>query len=335
MTTSDYLTQLQQDREDLVDNLETKGITGLTGDETFTELVPEVLNISGGGDPSEYFNTEPTTISGTQWALKNYIIKFATLTIPNNLTIFNTKGLFYDWPFSKVPKVICANNMTGLASLYGYSISPSSMGGKITTIDLSGLDTSNVENISYMFAGQRITNEGLTWGNFDVSKVKSASAMFYYCQNLTTLDLSHLSFKSANNMSIMFSKCTQLTSINFGNDFFDDTNTTTDNAGMGGMFDGCTALTSLDLSSFKVRHINNTYGMFNNCKNLTHIDMRDFDFAPATNNTNMFGASASTGVPDNCEIIVADDTQKTWINTNFSRLTNVKTVVEYEASLNA
>lgn len=48
MTTSDYLTQLQQDREDLVDNLETKGITGLTGDETFTELVPEVLNIPSG-----------------------------------------------------------------------------------------------------------------------------------------------------------------------------------------------------------------------------------------------------------------------------------------------
>lgn len=32
-------------RSDLFDNLETKGITGLTGDETLTELVPEVLNI--------------------------------------------------------------------------------------------------------------------------------------------------------------------------------------------------------------------------------------------------------------------------------------------------
>ena len=49
-TTADYLEQLQQDREDLVDNLETQGITGLTGDETFTELVPEVLNISSGID---------------------------------------------------------------------------------------------------------------------------------------------------------------------------------------------------------------------------------------------------------------------------------------------
>ena len=48
-TIVEQLTQLERDRQDLVDNLETKGITGLTGDETFTELVPEVLNISGGG----------------------------------------------------------------------------------------------------------------------------------------------------------------------------------------------------------------------------------------------------------------------------------------------
>ena len=39
-TTSDYLNQLETDRQDLVDNLETQGITGLTGDETFTALVP-------------------------------------------------------------------------------------------------------------------------------------------------------------------------------------------------------------------------------------------------------------------------------------------------------
>lgn len=50
-TISEQLTQLISDRDDLVDNLTTKGITGLTGDETFTELVPEVLNIPSGGTP--------------------------------------------------------------------------------------------------------------------------------------------------------------------------------------------------------------------------------------------------------------------------------------------
>lgn len=50
-TISEQLTQLISDRDDLVDNLTTKGITGLTGDETFTELVSEVLNIPSGGTP--------------------------------------------------------------------------------------------------------------------------------------------------------------------------------------------------------------------------------------------------------------------------------------------
>lgn len=52
-TTSDYLEQLEQDREDLVDNLETKGITGLTGDETFTQLVPKVLDIQSTPDTTD------------------------------------------------------------------------------------------------------------------------------------------------------------------------------------------------------------------------------------------------------------------------------------------
>jgi len=44
MAISDYLTSLINDRDNLVTNLTAMGITGLTGDETFTELVPEVLN---------------------------------------------------------------------------------------------------------------------------------------------------------------------------------------------------------------------------------------------------------------------------------------------------
>ena len=34
-----------------------------------------------------------------------------------------------------------------------------------------------------------------------------------------------------------------------------------------------------------------------------------------------------------CLIIVKDDTQRTWITSKFSKLTNIKTIAEYEASL--
>lgn len=74
MTTADYLEQLQHDREDLVDNLETKGITGLTGDETFTELVPEVLNIETTPDTTDLRSVINMTDAGitTQTPFSDY-----------------------------------------------------------------------------------------------------------------------------------------------------------------------------------------------------------------------------------------------------------------------
>ena len=94
------------------------------------------------------------------------------------------------------------------------------------------------------------------------------------------------------------------------------------------MFGSCSKLTSLNLSNFDTSKVTSMYRMFNGCKSLTHLDIRNFDFTKVTSYSNMFGSSASTGVPDNCEIIVKDDAAKTWITSKFSRLTNVKTVAE-------
>ena len=49
-TITNYLTQLTSDKTSLKNNLETKGITGLTDNDTFTTLVPKVLNIPSGLD---------------------------------------------------------------------------------------------------------------------------------------------------------------------------------------------------------------------------------------------------------------------------------------------
>ena len=252
MGTSDYLTQLQQDREDLVDNLETKGITGLTGDETFTELVPEVLNISGGGgaDLNDYFELAPTTISTVAtWAKDNFIkgnaITNLTLTIPSGVTSLN--GLFYEWLYPSVPKVVCGNNVTDMGYMYTYN-NYASANNTITSIDTSGLNTTNVTSMYRMFAGLK-------------------------------------------------------------------------------------GLTELDLSNFTVKTGLDARGMFNSCTNLMKIDMRNFEFTRADSTVQMFGSTNDTYVPANCLIIVKDTTQKNWFTTNFSRLTNVMTVSEYEASL--
>lgn len=47
-TISDYLTQLQTDKQTLIDNLVSKGVNA-TSEDTFTTLAPKVLDITGGG----------------------------------------------------------------------------------------------------------------------------------------------------------------------------------------------------------------------------------------------------------------------------------------------
>ena len=123
-------------------------------------------------------------------------------------------------------------------------------------------------------------------------------------------------------MSYMFTDCNSLTSLDVSS--FNTSKVTT----MSYMFQYCRNLMTLDLSNFNTGNLKYMTYMFNGCKSLTHLDMRNFDFTKVTSYSNMFGSSGAYGVPNNCEIIVKDDTAKTWITSKFSRLTNVKTVAE-------
>lgn len=100
MTTSDYLEQLQQDKSDLVDNLTTKGITGLTGDETFTELVPEVLNIPSGGSSDIY---RATSLAGLPQSANEGdlgVVYINTATPPTAETEFSVFTVPLSYTFS-------------------------------------------------------------------------------------------------------------------------------------------------------------------------------------------------------------------------------------------
>lgn len=89
-------------------------------------------------------------------------------------------------------------------------------------------------------------------------------------------------------------------------------------------------ITSVDLSNLDLSNVANVSYAFFNCIQLTFIDLRTIDFANKVSfYSSMFGDSANNGPPNNCLIIVADTTQKQWIRSKFSRLTNVKTVAEY------
>lgn len=182
----------------------------------------------------------------------------------------------------------------------------------------------NFGNVTNINSKYKADTNLIIFPEINLENVTKAGSCFENCTLL--LQVAHLNFTNKlTTLNKTFSGCTELRYV----DFTDcNTSNVTD---MANMFSNCQKLRELDLSSFESTSLTQTSTMFNICINLTKIDMRKFDFTTITTYTNMFGTNATYGVPDNCLIIVKDDTQKTWITTNFSRLTNVKTVAEYEA----
>lgn len=103
------------------------------------------------------------------------------------------------------------------------------------------------------------------------------------------------------------------------------TNGTINNLFLNNMFQNCSVVTSLDLSGM-VGTVGRMSNMFSGCSTLMHLDIRNLTVSTSA----MYSASFNN-VPNNCEIIVKDATEKEWLTTKFSSLTNVKTVSEYES----
>ena len=68
--------------------------------------------------------------------------------------------------------------------------------------------------------------------------------------------------------------------------------------------------------------------LFDDCRVLTKCDIRSIDFNSINTKTNVFGTYGSTNIPTNCLVIVKDQANKEWVQTNYTWLTNVKTVDE-------
>ena len=204
----------------------------------------------------------------------------------------------------------------------------------LTTIDISKIsnEANGITDVNGMFYMRENLQSIQGLDTLDTSNVTDMSGMFYECRSITNLDLSNFDTSNVTTMQSMFNHCGLLIpSGSYLNLNIKDFNVSKVN-NFFYMFNGC-KLQTLDLSGWELSNSLsiNMSSMFIYCNYLTHIDMRKMNFANVTNYNNMFGY-ASSGVPDDCEIIVADDTQKTWITSKFSRLTNVKTVAEYEAS---
>ena len=140
---------------------------------------------------------------------------------------------------------------------------------KMTSIDLSALDTSEVTDMRNMFQyNESLTNLDLS--NFDTSQVTNMSSMFFECSRLTSLDVSKFDTSNVVDMSAMFYECSKLTSLDLSSF---DTSQVTD---MGGMFGDCSGLTSLDVSNFDISNVTNMDFMFCDCPAWNTVDQTKF-----------------------------------------------------------
>ena len=152
----------------------------------------------------------------------------------------------------------------------------------LTNLDLSNFDTSQVTDMCYMFGGcSGLTSLGVS--NFDTSKVTDMSFMFIGCEGLTGLDLSKFDTSKVTNMSTMFKWCSSLTNLDVSN--FDTSNV----KNMSDMFAFCRSLTSLDVSKFDTSKVTDMSWMFGDCRSLTNLDVSNFDTLQVTNMSTMFG----------------------------------------------
>ena len=120
--------------------------------------------------------------------------------------------------------------------------------------------------------------------HFDTSNVKYMTSMFSFCRALTNLDISNFKTNKVIYMNSMFSWCSSLTSLNLGN--IDTSNATTFNY----MFNGCSSLPAIDVSSFNTSKVTNMEGMFSNCSSLPEIDVSNFDTSHVSSLRSMFSS---------------------------------------------
>lgn len=156
-------------------------------------------------------------------------------------------------------------------------------------IDLLKLDTSNINDMSYLFFGcKELKRLDLT--NFDTSNTSDMYSMFTYCSSLTALDLSNFNTSKVTNMCNMFYNCSNLNCLNVNN--FDISNV----IDMSEMFYNCYSITSLDLSNWDNSNVKDSQDMFKNMIHLEKISLgknwewKNKGFLPTPSNKYINGA---------------------------------------------
>lgn len=141
----------------------------------------------------------------------------------------------------------------------------------LTEIEFNGcVDTSQVENMSYMFYGCSKL-QSVDVSNFDTSRVTNMASMFACCEQLKVLDVSSFKTGKVTDLSLMFYQCKSVEKLDVSG--FDTSSSTY----LNGMFCDCEKLTELDVSKFNTSNVIGMCHTFRGCGAQDKLDLSGFD----------------------------------------------------------
>lgn len=151
------------------------------------------------------------------------------------------------------------------------------------------IDTSNVENFSYMCASCAYATS-IDCSKIDTSKATNFAAMFYNCQAAAIIPPAN-GYQHASGLwstQFMFYNCKQITSVDLSmiGDAYNITNSN-------GWFNGCANLEAIDFTGLKDLEPSQVTNLFLSCSALTSINVTGAD---ATSIATLLSCLASSGL---------------------------------------
>ncbi len=137
---------------------------------------------------------------------------------------------------------------TTMGGMFAYNPS-------IIDVSISNFDTSNVTQMSYMFAGCKFKSKFLDLSFFETPKLKQMYGMFSNVKNLQIIDISGFDTRNVTDMDALFENASDLIYIFAGENFIAPANATD-------LFTGCRWLIGGNGTRLDYEHIDGEYARF-------------------------------------------------------------------------
>ena len=197
-STTDYINQLKTDKQNLVNNLVSKGVEA-NNEETFTSLVPKVLEVKGAGEENVVIDTSlyPTGNTGNSNTFINSMITKISRIDTSKWTDF--RRLFYNLINLEEIPLLDSSNSTNLNETF-YNCS------KIKTIPQ--FNTNNVTDLYSTFFG---CTSLVTIPQLNTENVTRFYQTFSSCSSLTDVPL--INAQKVHTIYYCFSGCKALKNV--------------------------------------------------------------------------------------------------------------------------